>query len=79
MDINVERKEFLISLFADHTTLIVDGSVQSRVAPVENLLFFEKETSLRIKYSKTITRDRTKIYTNRKVCLNGIYTGKKLF
>jgi len=51
--ISIEGEEFLISQFADDTSLILDGSEMSLRSALQELSFFSRFSGLRINYSKT--------------------------
>lgn len=67
--INIEGEKFLISLFADDTSLILDGSYESLNSSLEDLYFFSKISGLRINYSKTqLVWIGSKKYSAEKLC-----------
>ena len=69
--IDIDEEEFLLTQFADDTTLILNGSNESLDAALRELYLFSKISGLRINYSKTqIIWIGSKKYSADKLCPN---------
>ena len=51
--IHINETEYLLTQFADDTSLILDGSEKSLNAALNEINYFSKYSGLRINFSKT--------------------------